>query len=84
MTASPVVSPVGTPAPGAFGASVEVALSSPTIGADIYYTLDGTDPIAFGAIYAAPIEITSDVTIKAVAIRNGNVSTVASLVYTIT
>lgn len=49
----------------------EVALSCPTDGAVIYYTLDGSTPTAGSAIYTGPITIGRDTTIKAVACAPG-------------
>lgn len=62
----------------------KVAITSATDGAKIYYTLDGTTPTAASSEYAEPIEITNDVTIKAIAVAEGHVaSEVASAVYTV-
>lgn len=83
VTPSTVEAPVGTPAPGGYAGELDVALSCATVGADIYYTLDGTDPIAFGLVYTSPIHLDQSTTIKAVAIRNGNASSVVDLAYTL-
>lgn len=45
-------------------------LASPS-DAMIYYTMDGSNPSLNSTLYANPIEISSDVTIKAFAIREG-------------
>jgi len=45
-----------------------VTLSSLTAGAKIYYTLDGSNPNAYSAVYTGPITITQAVTIKAYAV----------------
>lgn len=67
--------------------NTEVALTSITEGAVIYYTVDGTDPrIETGTrmVYVSPIIITKDVTIKAYATADGYTdSDVAEFVYTL-
>lgn len=58
-------------------------------GADIYYTLDGTDPTTDSSRYQEPIPITGragedvSTTIKAIAVRDGKSSAIASFSYTI-
>ena len=49
---------------------VEVVLSTQGDG-EVRYTLDGTAPGAESLLYTAPIEIGSDCTIRATAVRNG-------------
>ena len=50
---------------------------------DIKYTLDGSTPTVSSTAYTAPIEITNDVTIKAIAVDGSDVSAVATASYTI-
>ena len=51
---------------------------------EIRYTTDGTDPTkTTGNIYSTPIEITSPITIKAIAVKDDDVSDVATVNYTI-
>lgn len=47
-------------------------------GAEIHYTLDGAQPTAASALYTAPIAITAKTTVKAVAVKGADVSSVAS------
>jgi len=62
-----------------------VTLSSNTAGATIYYTLNGSAPsAATGLKYTQPIVLTEDVTIKAVAVKEGmSDSEVAVFEYTV-
>jgi len=61
-----------------------VTLSYPTAGFTIYYTLDGSDPSASSTRYTEPIVITEDVTIKAIAIKEGiSSSEIAVFEYTV-
>ncbi len=84
-----VQTPVADPAGGEYeltqGESLSVTLSTTTEEADIYYTLDGTDPTVESIKYEAPIELTETSTIKAIAVKDGfNNSEVMSETYTIT
>ncbi|MCX7031252.1 MAG: chitobiase/beta-hexosaminidase C-terminal domain-containing protein [Spirochaetes bacterium] len=74
-----------SPAPGAFGGSVEVVLASSTPGAEIRYTTDGTNPTATtGSAYTAPVRLGASATVKAAAFKKDWApSAVASAVYTV-
>jgi len=65
--------------------NTEVSLSSATEGADIYYTTDGSDPSGSAGIeYTRPIVLTEDVTIRAIAVKEGMTdSEIAVFEYTI-
>ena len=47
----------------------KVELTTSTEGATIYFTLDRSEPTTSSKIYSAPIEITVDTTIKAMAVK---------------
>jgi len=87
------VTPVGTaeapafsPAGGTYSTPQDVALSSATAGAIIYYTTDGSTPTTASSPYQSglPIEVTTSETIQAIAIAPGySSSSVASANYVI-
>ena len=59
----------------------DITLSTTSVNATIYYTTDGSTPTSSSTAYTGPFNIenlTYPVTVKAIAIRNGNSSTVAS------
>src|SRR5699024_12153609 len=63
-----VVQPVyASPEAGTVPIGTEVTLETRTDGAEIYYTLDGSDPSENGVLYDGPISIETDVTIKTIA-----------------
>ena len=69
-----VATPVFTPESTTFneGESVFVSIATETQDAEIYYTLDGTDPSAEnGELYEGEIEITETTTVKAIAVKEG-------------
>lgn len=59
----------------------EVELSCATADAAIYYTTDGTEPTSGSTPYTAPIVVDKDMTIKAVACKDGESSAVATAEY---
>ena len=64
--------------PGSFFEEIEkIELVSNTEGAKIFYTLDGSEPSSNALAYTAPIEITADTKLKAIAFKEGlNPSTI--------
>ena len=60
-----------------------VTLSSPTAGAEIYYTVDGTEPTQTSTRYSGPLTIDEDTVVKAIAVSGGNTSGVYSFTYTV-
>lgn len=69
------------PAPGRIIIGGSVTLSSPTEGAEIYYTVDGTDPTGSSQRYAGPITISENVVIKAAAVADGRMSEIYTFAY---
>lgn len=68
-------------------AGTSIALYTDSVNAEIYYTLDGSDPYEYGYLYDEPIEIDSSFvgqfTIKAAVVCGGRWSTVATFIYTV-
>ena len=80
---SSVDAPSFSPIAGAVDAGTTVTLTQAAAD-QIRYTTDGTDPTkTTGTVYSTPIEITTATTIKAIAIKGDDVSSVATAVYTI-
>lgn len=76
--------PVFTPPGGTFKTAQTVALSSIYDGAGIHYTLDGTTPTPSSLKYETPINVSGNVTIKAIAVtKTKEVTAVATASYQI-
>ncbi|MGM0854995.1 MAG: cell wall-binding repeat-containing protein [Bacillota bacterium] len=71
------------PASGSVVEGTKVTLQTATEDGSIHYTIDGTDPTASSPEYITPIELTADVTIKAVVVKEGNTSDVSTFIYKI-
>ena len=79
-----VATPTITPSGGTYTDSVALTLSTATSGADIYYTVDGSDPTTSSAHYTTSFTLTDNATVKAKAFHTGyNDSAVASANFTI-
>ncbi|WP_069203032.1 chitobiase/beta-hexosaminidase C-terminal domain-containing protein [Bacillus testis] len=82
--ASKVQPVVATPGAGFIKAGEEITLSTNTKGATIYYTVNGDEPTTASTVYNAPITLTEDAIIKAIAVKDGlTSSSVATFTYTI-
>ena len=64
-----------------FSESTQVTISGPD-GAAIHYTTDGTVPTAESALYSEAFTLSATTTVKAIAIKDGQSSEVASRVFT--
>ncbi len=64
-----------------FTESTSVTMSGPD-GSEIRYTLDGSDPTAESTLYSEAISLTDTTTVKAIAIKNGESSNIASKTFT--
>ena len=76
-----VNAPVFTPAAGNYMDSVVVTIAADSTAA-IYYTLDGTEPDATSTLYTGAFTLTATTTVKAVAVIDDVLSTVATATYT--
>ncbi len=67
-----VAPPYATPAEGTVSINTEVTLASLDENAQIYYTLDGSEPtVSTGRLYSEPILLTNDTVIKAICVVDG-------------
>lgn len=79
-----VETPTALPAGGTVTSGTQVALTSATASAAVYYTTDLSEPTASSMPYTGPIILTSSTTIKAIAIKPGSTnSPVATFEYTV-
>lgn len=77
--------PTAQPPAGAVASGATVSLTSSTPDAVIHYTTDGEEPTEDSPAYSAPIEITAETTIKAIAAAEGFIaSDVLEARYTLT
>ncbi|WP_445002257.1 chitobiase/beta-hexosaminidase C-terminal domain-containing protein [Exiguobacterium alkaliphilum] len=75
---------IAAPGAGTFVGPQDVTLSTTTADAEIYYTLDGSDPKVNGTRYTAPIRIESSQTLKTAVKANDTFSAVTTYDYKIT
>ncbi|MCX7772544.1 MAG: chitobiase/beta-hexosaminidase C-terminal domain-containing protein, partial [Clostridia bacterium] len=68
---------------GTYTSVQTVTLKCATSGAQIYYTVDGSNPTAKSTKYAKAITVDKTMTIKAIAVKSGASSAVASFAYTL-
>jgi len=82
---SSVVQPVtATPGEGKVPEGKEVTLQTSTEDADIYYTTDGSEPDQDSTLYESAITVDQDMTIKAIAYKEGlETSKVSEFNYTV-
>ena len=78
-----IAQPTFSPAGGTYYEEQYVTITCATSGATILYTIDGSDPVANGVTYSSPISVGETMTIKAVAVKDGNTSAVATANYII-
>ena len=78
-----IAAPTFSLAEGTYTAQATVELACATPEAQIYYTLDGSEPDATKTLYSEAIVITTTTTVKAIAIKDGESSKVSTVTYTI-
>ena len=84
VVATPRAVPLGSSESTLYVGSVEVSLYCDTVGAAIYYTLDGTEPTTSSTVYTGPIPLTESKTIMAIAVKDGmTTSSVLTQSYTV-
>ena len=79
-----VEAPIFSPEGGVYttAQSVTIAVAAPTMdGYSFYYTTDGTEPTTSSTLYTAPIEISTTTTLKAIAVKDSELSTVTTATY---
>jgi hypothetical protein len=64
-----------------FTESTSVTIQGPQ-GAEIRYTLDGSDPTAESTLYSDAVTLSDTTTVKAIAILNGEASSISSKTFT--
>lgn len=79
-----VATPELNPDGGTYSGTQHVSIYCDTNGATIYYTTNGNPPSSSSTKYTGPITVSSSITIKAIAYKNGwTTSNIASETYTI-
>lgn len=79
LNAAPKVMPVELSCVDFATGTRTIALSCPTEGATIYYTIDGTRPDReYASIYTAPVVISNNVRIQAIAVKDGYKDSISS------
>lgn len=64
---SQVTSPQFNPAAGLYDTTQNIAITCSTNNTVIFYTTDGSDPDVNGQLYTAPVSVSADATIRAIA-----------------
>ncbi len=68
---------------GFYHSTQSITITSETVDAQIYYTIDGTEPSSSSLLYTTPISVSTTTTLKAITIKSGLVaSSVSSAIYT--
>ena len=83
VNAAGIEPPVASPGPGSYAPPLDVTLTTPTPGATIRYTLDGSAPAATSTAYTGPIALPASAvaTVRAAAFKNGQQSLAISASY---
>lgn len=82
LTDCGIVPPISDKPSGAYLLNTEISLSTPSLGATIYYTIDGTQPNPQSTQYTSEIVLSSNINLKAIACKS-SCSEVSEYVYTI-
>ena len=63
--------PTASPVAGTYTSAQSVTLTSATSGASIYYTTNGSTPTTSSTLYSSAINVSSSITLKAIAVKSG-------------
>ncbi len=69
---------------GDYASPISVSLDTPTAGAQIFYTTDGSDPTVYGREYLGAIALAKDTTLRAAAYYDGLWGEISSFYYVFT
>ena len=78
-----VATPTFSVAEGPYYAAQNVTITCATDGTTIYYTTDGSTPTTSSSVYSSAIPVSTTTTLKAIAVKGGDESFVASATYTL-
>ena len=80
-----IAMPTAMPPAGEVSLNSTITLTTTTQGAEIYYTTDGSDPTISSTKYSnsSPLIITGPVTVKVIAVKDGNTSDMLTAAYTV-
>ena len=79
-----VATPAFSLASGTYSGTQSVTITDATVGASVYFTIDGSTPSATSTLYSGPISVASSETINAIAVDAGDTSSpVATATYII-
>ena len=82
VASSTVATPAFSVLSGRYTETQNVEITCATEGAAIYYTTNGDDPTAESTEYSNVIPVSTTTTLKAIAIKDGESSSIASATYT--
>lgn len=82
-TGPPPDAVIATPDGQTFDPSISVSLTTPTSGATIHYTTDGSGPTSTSPTYSTPLTFTTSTVLKALAFKDLSSSPVATFNYTL-
>lgn len=83
-TLPPASTPLFSLLPGTYASGGPLSISNGMANASVYYTTDGSTPTTSSTLYTGPIQVSSTVTVQAVATAPGYInSSVASASYTL-
>jgi Chitobiase/beta-hexosaminidase C-terminal domain/Bacterial lectin len=78
-TTPTAATPAFNPLPGTYTSTQNVALSTATPGATIYYTTNGTAPTTSSAVYSSAIAVSANTTLEAMAVAPGFAQSAAAI-----